>query len=257
MIKKLALVLLLATTSAAMAATYPGNGATGFGGPVGNGTLTLTDNGTTLTGTVTAGGAGTLPDDLVIYIDSKAGGFTNTSTFTDTGGGGDTLRKAISGFNGTLRSTVNFAAGFDADFAIGISPANANFGALFTLDNVANFTYGTDGTNGNANLTPTGNVAGPFTFTISLASLGIAPGGSFDIATTYGNFHSDVFRSNEAFGNTVTDVTNPANTGNIGQDTAALGFSTYTASAVPEPATILLLGPALLGGMFFVRRRRA
>lgn len=30
-----------------------------------------------------------------------------------------------------------------------------------------------------------------------------------------------------------------------------------TTAAVPEPATVMLLGPALLGGMFFLRRRRA
>jgi hypothetical protein len=30
-----------------------------------------------------------------------------------------------------------------------------------------------------------------------------------------------------------------------------------TNAAVPEPATVLLVGPALLGGVFFVRRRRA
>jgi hypothetical protein len=34
-------------------------------------------------------------------------------------------------------------------------------------------------------------------------------------------------------------------------------FFTVPAAAVPEPATVLLIGPALLGGMFFVRRRRA
>ena len=35
------------------------------------------------------------------------------------------------------------------------------------------------------------------------------------------------------------------------------GFNNMSVSAVPEPATVLLVGPALLGGMFFVRRRRA
>ena len=37
------------------------------------------------------------------------------------------------------------------------------------------------------------------------------------------------------------------------------GGANFTASftVVPEPATVLLIAPALLGGMFFVRRRRA
>jgi hypothetical protein len=37
------------------------------------------------------------------------------------------------------------------------------------------------------------------------------------------------------------------------------GGANYTATftVVPEPATVLLVGPALLGGLFFIRRRRA
>ena len=37
------------------AATYSGNGNTGFGGPIGLGSLTLSDNGTTISGTLTKG----------------------------------------------------------------------------------------------------------------------------------------------------------------------------------------------------------
>src|SRR5258708_27704366 len=80
----------------ASAATYSGNGNSGFGGPIGLGSLTLTDDGTTVFGTVNKGPNG-FNAVLVIYIDSQAGGFSDTSGFAD---GGDGLRKAISGFDG-------------------------------------------------------------------------------------------------------------------------------------------------------------
>src|SRR3989475_12654611 len=80
----------------AVAATYPGNGNSGFGGAIGLGSLTLTDNGTTVFGTVNKG-PGPFNDALVIYLDSVGGGFTDTSGFSDAGDG---LRKAISGFDG-------------------------------------------------------------------------------------------------------------------------------------------------------------
>ena len=47
---------------------YSGNGDTTGGGAVGTGSLTLTDNGTTLFGTFTRGG-GTFTEVLVIFID--------------------------------------------------------------------------------------------------------------------------------------------------------------------------------------------
>ena len=60
----------------AHAATYSGNGNSGFGGPIGQGSLSLTDDGTTVSGTVTRG-AGPYNDILVLYVDSGPGGFAN------------------------------------------------------------------------------------------------------------------------------------------------------------------------------------
>src|SRR5438132_11001074 len=79
-----------------LAATYSGNGNSGFGGPIGLGSLTLTDNGTTVFGQVNKGPNG-FNDVLVIYLDSISGGFADTSGFADSADG---LRKAISGFDG-------------------------------------------------------------------------------------------------------------------------------------------------------------
>src|SRR5213593_2341397 len=86
------------------AATYSGNGNSGFGGPIGLGSLTLTDDGTTVSGTVNKGPNG-FNDVLVIYIDSVGGGFSDTSGFADSGPG-DGLRKAISGFDGGANRSV-------------------------------------------------------------------------------------------------------------------------------------------------------
>src|SRR3989441_7681130 len=105
----------------ALAATYSGNGNSGFGGPIGLGSLTLTDNGTTVSGTVNKGPNG-FNDVLVIYIDSQAGGFADTSGFAD---GADGLRKAISGFDGGgNRSLLTFTGGFSPDYAIALGPAS-------------------------------------------------------------------------------------------------------------------------------------
>src|SRR5215472_5728948 len=92
----------------ARGALYNGNGQIdgAFGGTVGTGSLTLTDNGSTLSGTFTrgTGGSGTFTEYLVIYIDSKSDGFSTTGSFTDYGSG---LRKAISGEDtpGNTRAT--------------------------------------------------------------------------------------------------------------------------------------------------------
>src|SRR5437762_11137563 len=105
----------------AQSATYSGNGNSGFGGPIGLGSLTLTDNGTTISGTVNKGPNG-FNDVLVLYIDSTAGGFADTSGFAD---GADGLRKAISGFDGAAnRSLMTFSGGFNPDYAIALGPVS-------------------------------------------------------------------------------------------------------------------------------------
>src|SRR5258708_3444501 len=112
------------------AATYSGNGNSGFGGPIGLGSLTLTDNGTTVSGTVNKGPNG-FNDVLVLYIDSVPGGFSDTSGFAD---GADGLRKAISGFDGGgNRSLMTFESGFSPDYAIALGPSSGNFGGLWQL----------------------------------------------------------------------------------------------------------------------------
>ena len=68
-------IALLTLGYSAQATNYAGNGNSGFGGAIGGGSLTLTDNGTTLFGTVTRGG-GSFNDVLVIYLNSTAGGFS-------------------------------------------------------------------------------------------------------------------------------------------------------------------------------------
>src|SRR5437667_11781021 len=113
------------------AATYSGNGNSGFGGPIGLGSLTLTDNGTTVSGTVNKGPGG-FNDVLVIYIDSVAGGFSDTSGFAD---GADGLRKAISGFDGGGNRSLLTFSGMLPDYAIALGPASDNFGGLWQLAN--------------------------------------------------------------------------------------------------------------------------
>jgi len=175
------------------AANFSGNGATGFGGAIGQGSLTLSDDGTTLSGTITKGPGG-FNDNLVLYIDSQTGGFTSTSGFAD---GADALRRAISGFDGgTNRSTLTFPSGFTADYAIAIGPNGANFGGLWSLAN--------GGANSlpfiaGVNLTPVVTAtSATYTFSIPVSQIGLTAnsGATFRILGTYAS--SSGYRSDEA-----------------------------------------------------------
>jgi hypothetical protein len=186
-------VLLLSLCLSAQAATYPGNGNSGFGGPIGLGSLTLTDDGTTVSGTVNKG-PNSFNDVLVIYIDSVAGGFADTSGFAD---GNDGLRKAISGFDGGVnRSLMTFAGGFLPDYAIALGPSSDNFGGLWQLAN--------GGANSlvfvnSVNLSPTGDPnSATYTFSFNLSDLGLVPnsGASFGLFGTYTS--NTGYRSDEA-----------------------------------------------------------
>ncbi len=190
----LAALLLLAAWPAC-AEQYHGNGDTGFGGAIGNGTLTLSDDGTNISGTLTAGGS--MNDVLVLYIQTGTGGFTNTSGFNDQG---DACRQAISGVSASGRSMLTFASGFQPDYAIALAPAAAGTGGLWQLANGGNnsLVYLT-----NVNLAPLNN-SGPYTFSFPAALIGMIPGvrSTFQVFGTY--VRTDGSRSTEAIAGNLT-----------------------------------------------------
>ena len=256
-----AAAFVFSVSAQAQTTTYNGNGTNGFGpaggGPVGDGMLTLTSDGTTLSGTIApglnngAGANGQLYDELVIYISTDGvTGFTSTASLTDTTTDNTILAEAVSGYNGTKRATVNFASGFAADYALAISPTQAGTGELFGLTSAGTFTALQS-----LSLTPTGAGNPDYTFNFTLANIGVTSG--FQFSTTYLNAHGDIYRSNEAF-NTITDTTTPSNTGNIANDTAALGVDVFgTPTTIPEPSTwaLMLGGIGMLVGFRRVLRR--
>ena len=225
----------------ASAATYPGNGNTGFGGPVGLGSLTLTDNGTTVSGTVNKGPNG-FNDVLVLYIDSVPGGFADTSGFADSGDG---LRKAISGFDGGANRSLLTFTGMLPDYAIALGPSSDNFGGLWQLAN-----GGANSLNyiNTVNLNPTGTPNSPtYTFSFNVSDIGLTPnsGATFELFGTYTS--NSGYRSDEAL---------------PGNDAGAQGWNpfiqtalaTYTI-AVPEPSTLALFGLSGVAMLLRLRRR--
>ena len=223
------------------AATYSGNGNGGFGGPIGLGSLTLTDNGTTVSGTVNKGPNG-FNDVLVIYIDSLGGGFANTSGFGD---GADGLRKAISGFDGAANRSLMTFNGMLPDYAIALGPSSDNFGGLWQLTN-----GGANSLNfvSSVNLNPTGNNNSPaYTFDFNLSQIGITPnsGATFALFGTY--ISNTGFRSDETL---------------PGNAAGSQGYNPFIQTAlasytiVPEPSTLSLLGMGVMAVLFGSRRRK-
>lgn len=220
--------------------TYAGNGNSSFGGAVGNGSLEIFNNAAGDLNFTYTRGSSPFNNAVVIYIDSQPGGAGSTAGFTDNADG---LRRAISGFDAAQgRSTLNFAAGFGADYAIAL---NEFFAGFWSLSDPTNFPFVTA-----ANLTPTGNqTAASYTFGITAANIGLTAdsGQTFSFFTSYTS--ETAFRSGETFG--ASYVGSPAS-----------GWNTFDAAAsntftlVPEPSTFGMAAVAIVSGGFMVRRRR-
>ena len=219
--------------------TYAGNGASGFGGPIGKGTLTITDDGAGNIHFSLAPFGSFSGNDLVLYLDTQPGGAANNALFTDNGDGG---REAISGANNgnPSRALVNFAPGFLADKAISVEPGV--FAGLFDLTNTSSFGFINGG-----NLAGSGS--GPFTFSFSRKDLGLGPKQPFSFEGTL--ISTTAFRSNETIGNSISIP--PGDPGFNG----TLTFTAANNFAVPVPSSVLG-GMVLLGGVgtFHLVRRR-
>ena len=186
---------------------YSGNNHTGFGGTLGDASLTINDDGTALTFNFSKGASGTLDNIVVIYIDSKTGGHSDTTNFTDEG---DSARKAVSTKSGSNSPTVTFPSGFTADYAVAFDSSGS---WIFEL-NTGTHTYIDI-----ANITPTGNnAAATHTLTLDFAEIGITAGQNFKFVATY--ISNTAYLSNEVIGDTSSidpdgGGTNPGFTGTI------------------------------------------
>lgn len=195
--------------------TFAGNGNSSFGGAIGNGSLVVTDDGTTVTFELTRG-TGALNDSLVIYIDSKEGGFASTEKFDDKEDGG---RITISGFDGSDRSILKFTGEFKADYAISIG---AGYAVLFALSETGPHNWIETGT-----LTPKDD-PNAAKFSCSFKRAGLNPGAEpIKISTSYIN-PKDAYRSNEAVGNELK--------GTPADDNKNFGYSTVEATSVTVKA---------------------
>ena len=228
--------------------SYTGNSNSGFNGSVGRGTLTITStpDGSIMFGLAPFGGTLGSGNDAVFYLDTKAGGLTSTSALNDNGDGG---RTAVSGANTSTpsRTTVTFAPGFGADYAI-------DFGSNFT--NLFNLAAGSSGNNSLTFIPVTTS-----TFSISLnptqaASIGLLPGGTFSFVGTL--ISETAYRSNETFGTSVTTPGAVGDTPNAGfNGTQVFGNSdTYTLAPEPSGLATVLMVAGVLGVCVLARRRQ-
>jgi len=185
----------LGITASINAAVYPGNNNTGFGGPIGKGSLSLSDDGTTVSATFTKGTGG-FNDVLILYLDTGSGsGILGTTNFTDSADG---LRRAISGLNNGAanQSTLAFPPGFHGAYAIALGPASDSFGGLWQLVEGGSHTFVNS-----VNLAPTGNAnAASYTFSFLVTDLGLTPssGATIKFIGTY--ISNTGYRSTEAVG---------------------------------------------------------
>ncbi len=223
--KKIYLILLLLPLFAG-AVDYPGNGGMGFAPPsttgtIGGSNLAVTDNGTTITFTLTKGAAN-FTDVLVIYIDNNlGGGFASTFDINDDADGN---RIAISGRNGGNKTVFNFTGSFRPQYAIAAGPVTG-FGGVWGLatggPNSLNYI---NSVNFTPNATQTNAV---YTMTLNKTDIGIDPSAavSFNFLVTY--ISNSAFRSNEGIGFTAP-TNNPAFT-----DFSASSSYAYPSGVLP------------------------
>jgi hypothetical protein len=252
---KIILILSVITSftlaASVQAQTYLGNGATGFGGPVGNGSVSISDTANSMTITFNVG-TGTMDNDLVLYLNTQAGGFSDTSSFHDAADGG---RTAISGYNsGNPSQTVEtFASGFGADFAISIENSFIGvFGLAAGGNGSLNYLFGQSqsGINTDPSYSITLNAA-------QMSQIGLTAGSGQSFSFDGTLISLSAYRANETIGasHTIPD-TGAAPNGGFNGSQVFTAVDNYTLTTVPEPATASLLVMSASAMLLSLRRRK-
>ncbi len=232
----------LEPAEAAFTGQYSGDGT---GGPIGGGQLYMEDRGSYVRCTLTKG-AGQVQNNIVFFIDSVAGGYADTSGFTDISG---PQQRAISGFNGTDRATAYFASGFRADYALALRIDYGGYMYGLTPDADGLFVRGQ-----NAWFDPYYNPnSGTYTFNIYWNDIGlgdVAPGSrGFRFETAY------VYDTGYRYLETMEGLTSASQRGF--SSVWYRGYNVFGATPVPEVSTAMagafLLVPLAL---VLLRRRR-
>lgn len=175
--------------------TYNGNGNSGFGGVIGPGSMTIDDDGTTITLEVTRG-PGEFFDALVLYIDSTPGG--KSTIDADINDQNDPLRRAISSA-GDNASVLTFPANFEADYALAV---DTNFGGLWAIPSVGAVNNGELPFITSLESTLTLSSDASFTLEVDWSELGLTSLDSFKFIGIYLNANNG-FTSDEAFGSDI------------------------------------------------------
>jgi hypothetical protein len=226
--------LVLVQSESAAPQVYANGGGNGFGGTLGNGSISMDVVGTDLVIAFTPGN--TLNDIVALYLDTRNGGYLDAQ-MSDTSDGGRTVVSEL-----TLTKDDTYPASVIPDFGVAIG----NFGSvLFELQPAPNpLTF---------------HVFNPApTITIPLALLGNP--GYIDFFAGYSS--GGGYNSNESL-----PYSNPLNSnGNPGFGDGQFGglntggnyenFNRFVTSAIPEPGTAFVWGLVLVTVGLIAQRMR-